>query len=197
MQLFLTGSLQWCRIHVQVWCKDAPQSPLLGFVDEPQSSECSFGLVPDIFGSAASVLPPAALAPMKAEPAAAAAFAGLESDEPMDSESEEEEERPAARVRSGRAGTRSAAAAQSAPAGALAFGDDASLDRKARVARWREKRKNRKFAKTIRYASRKAYADIRPRIKGRFARKEEVEAWKNAGCPKNFWDNHDQVVPCM
>ncbi|CAA6672212.1 unnamed protein product [Spirodela intermedia] len=39
--------------------------------------------------------------------------------------------------------------------------------------RYREKRKNRKFEKTIRYASRKAYAETRPRIKGRFAKRTE------------------------
>jgi hypothetical protein len=55
-----------------------------------------------------------------------------------------------------------------------------SLSRAERVARYREKRKNRKFEKTIRYASRKAYAEVRPRIKGRFAKKEEVEAWRVA-----------------
>ncbi len=44
--------------------------------------------------------------------------------------------------------------------------------------RWLEKRKNRKFTKIVRYASRKAYAEVRPRIKGRFATKEEVEAYK-------------------
>lgn len=43
--------------------------------------------------------------------------------------------------------------------------------RAARVRRYREKRKNRKFHKTIRYASRKAYAEARPRIKGRFAKR--------------------------
>ncbi|KAL5559590.1 hypothetical protein UlMin_035801 [Ulmus minor] len=48
-------------------------------------------------------------------------------------------------------------------------------DRVARVLRYREKRKNRKFEKTIRYASRKAYAETRPRIKGRFAKRTEVE----------------------
>ena len=48
-------------------------------------------------------------------------------------------------------------------------------DRKARVLRYREKRKNRKFEKTIRYASRKAYAETRPRIKGRFAKRTDVE----------------------
>ncbi|KAA8525673.1 hypothetical protein F0562_007528 [Nyssa sinensis] len=49
------------------------------------------------------------------------------------------------------------------------------IDREARVLRYREKRKNRKFEKTIRYASRKAYAETRPRIKGRFAKRSEVE----------------------
>ncbi|CAI9098236.1 OLC1v1034847C1 [Oldenlandia corymbosa var. corymbosa] len=49
------------------------------------------------------------------------------------------------------------------------------VDREARVLRYREKRKNRKFEKTIRYASRKAYAETRPRIKGRFAKRTEVE----------------------
>ncbi|XP_038979418.1 zinc finger protein CONSTANS-LIKE 4-like [Phoenix dactylifera] len=51
----------------------------------------------------------------------------------------------------------------------------AQLDREARV-RYREKRKNRRFEKTIRYASRKAYAETRPRIKGRFAKRTEIEA---------------------
>ncbi|PNH09754.1 Zinc finger protein CONSTANS-LIKE 5 [Tetrabaena socialis] len=69
---------------------------------------------------------------------------------------------------------------------ALAAG--AYLTREQRVARYREKRKNRKFEKTIRYASRKAYAEIRPRIKGRFAKKEEIEAWKAA-------HGEDAVVP--
>ncbi|XP_022869215.1 zinc finger protein CONSTANS-LIKE 4-like [Olea europaea var. sylvestris] len=47
------------------------------------------------------------------------------------------------------------------------------IDREARVLRYKEKRKNRKFEKTIRYASRKAYAETRPRIKGRFAKRSE------------------------
>ncbi|KAF7838071.1 zinc finger protein CONSTANS-LIKE 5 [Senna tora] len=50
------------------------------------------------------------------------------------------------------------------------------LDREARVLRYREKRKNRKFEKTIRYASRKAYAETRPRIKGRFAKRTETDS---------------------
>ncbi|KAK4257650.1 hypothetical protein QN277_007213 [Acacia crassicarpa] len=50
------------------------------------------------------------------------------------------------------------------------------MNREARVLRYREKRKNRKFEKTIRYASRKAYAETRPRIKGRFAKRTEMES---------------------
>lgn len=49
------------------------------------------------------------------------------------------------------------------------------MDREARVLRYREKKKMRKFEKTIRYASRKAYAETRPRIKGRFAKRTDVE----------------------
>ncbi|KAK8658622.1 hypothetical protein V6N13_036825 [Hibiscus sabdariffa] len=48
------------------------------------------------------------------------------------------------------------------------------MEREARVLRYREK-KTRKFEKTIRYASRKAYAEMRPRIKGRFAKRREAE----------------------
>ncbi|KAJ7971155.1 CONSTANS-like protein [Quillaja saponaria] len=49
------------------------------------------------------------------------------------------------------------------------------MDREARVLRYREKKKTRKFEKTIRYASRKAYAETRPRIKGRFAKRTDAE----------------------
>eukprot|EP00775_Hariotina_reticulata_P010680 gene10680-10839_t len=73
-----------------------------------------------------------------------------------------------------------------------------------RVARYREKRKNRKFEKTIRYASRKAYAEVRPRIKGRFAKKEEVEAWRAAEQAMKAGQAHqaaayqaDLVVPVL
>ena len=49
------------------------------------------------------------------------------------------------------------------------------MEREARVLRYREKKKARKFEKTIRYASRKAYAETRPRIKGRFAKRKDVD----------------------
>ena len=56
-------------------------------------------------------------------------------------------------------------------------------ERREKVQRFREKKNNRQFKKLIRYASRKRYAEVRPRIKGRFARKDEIAAAKAAGIP--------------
>lgn len=55
------------------------------------------------------------------------------------------------------------------------------LTREERVQRYREKRARRNFRKTIRYQSRKAYAEIRPRIKGRFVSPEEYAAYMAGG----------------
>ncbi|KAK9837980.1 hypothetical protein WJX74_008986 [Apatococcus lobatus] len=52
--------------------------------------------------------------------------------------------------------------------------EERPMAREARVLRYREKRKRRTFEKTIRYESRKAYAEVRPRIKGRFATQKEL-----------------------
>lgn len=159
---------------------------------QPQPAP-AWGLVPLAATSSCLMVPmmaAAAPAASAAAPRRAHAYADDSEDEPLTESDDEAAAVPVPCTRRKAAG----AAAARAPAAAL---DDASMDRAARVARWREKRLNRKFVKTIRYQSRKAYADIRPRIKGRFARKEEVEAWKAAGCPRNFWDNADQIVPCM
>ncbi|KAG6469199.1 zinc finger protein CONSTANS-LIKE 3-like [Zingiber officinale] len=51
----------------------------------------------------------------------------------------------------------------------------ARAEREARLMRYREKRKSRRFEKTIRYTSRKAYAEARPRVKGRFVKRVEAE----------------------
>ncbi|KAB2069418.1 hypothetical protein ES319_A08G094800v1 [Gossypium barbadense] len=78
------------------------------------------------------------------------------------------------------------------------------MDREARVLRYREKRKNRKFEKTIRYASRKAYAESRPRIKGRFAKRSETDnevdhmynsASSAATAAAFMYDNQYGIVP--
>ncbi|XP_074586257.1 zinc finger protein CONSTANS-LIKE 3-like [Curcuma longa] len=51
----------------------------------------------------------------------------------------------------------------------------ARAEREARLTRYREKRKTRRFEKTIRYASRKAYAEARPRVNGRFVKRTAAE----------------------
>ncbi|CAD6216759.1 unnamed protein product [Miscanthus lutarioriparius] len=52
--------------------------------------------------------------------------------------------------------------------------DVAYPDRGTVISRYKEKRKNRRFDKQIRYESRKARADGRMRIKGRFAKSGEI-----------------------
>ncbi|KAL0324265.1 UNVERIFIED_CONTAM: Zinc finger protein CONSTANS-LIKE 4 [Sesamum calycinum] len=47
-------------------------------------------------------------------------------------------------------------------------------ERKERIDRYRAKRTQRNFNKTIKYACRKTLADNRPRIRGRFARNDEA-----------------------
>ncbi|KAI4386024.1 hypothetical protein MLD38_003997 [Melastoma candidum] len=48
-------------------------------------------------------------------------------------------------------------------------------EKKERIERYRSKRTQRNFNKKIKYACRKTLADSRPRIRGRFARNEEIE----------------------
>lgn len=45
--------------------------------------------------------------------------------------------------------------------------------REVKLMRYREKRKRRRYENQIRYESRKAYAQLRPRVKGRFAKVHE------------------------
>lgn len=82
------------------------------------------------------------------------------------------------------------ASAWSSPSESAVFAA-AAADRKERVRRYREKRKNRKFQKTIRYASRKAYAEARPRIKGRFVKRaaasDDDDSTSAAAQGAKFW----------
>ncbi|KAL6005053.1 hypothetical protein ACLOJK_005614 [Asimina triloba] len=64
-------------------------------------------------------------------------------------------------------------------------------EREARILRYREKKQNRKFEKQIRYASRKAYAEKRRRIKGRFTKEKSSKANATAP-PKN--DHHHNFL---
>ncbi|KAI5655448.1 hypothetical protein M9H77_32635 [Catharanthus roseus] len=63
-------------------------------------------------------------------------------------------------------------------------------ERKERIHRYRAKRTQRNFNKTIKYACRKTLADNRPRIRGRFARNDEaVEIPKTAAAAAMFNNN--------
>ncbi|KAL3499315.1 hypothetical protein ACH5RR_038408 [Cinchona calisaya] len=66
-------------------------------------------------------------------------------------------------------------------------------ERKERIHRYRLKRTQRNFNKTIKYACRKTLADSRPRIRGRFARNDEaVEIPKTSTFNSRFEEeDHD------
>lgn len=49
--------------------------------------------------------------------------------------------------------------------------------------RYREKRKSRKFEKTVRYENRRAYAELRPRLDGKFASSKGGEGKEVTGPP--------------
>ncbi|BAT91915.1 hypothetical protein LR48_Vigan05g185000 [Vigna angularis] len=59
-------------------------------------------------------------------------------------------------------------------------------EKKVRIERYRSKRNQRNFNKKIKYACRKTLADSRPRIRGRFARNDEIDKntsiqWSQSG----------------
>ncbi|KAJ1431952.1 CCT domain [Sesbania bispinosa] len=58
-------------------------------------------------------------------------------------------------------------------------------EKKVRIERYRSKRNQRNFTKKIKYACRKTLADSRPRIRGRFARNDEI-----AMNPPVEWSNN-------
>ncbi|KAL3625927.1 hypothetical protein CASFOL_030456 [Castilleja foliolosa] len=57
-------------------------------------------------------------------------------------------------------------------------------EKKERIERYRNKRNLRNFNKKIKYECRKTLADSRPRIRGRFARNDEIEI----KTPQSQWD---------
>lgn len=58
-------------------------------------------------------------------------------------------------------------------------------EKKERIERYRSKRNQRNFNKKIKYECRKTLADSRPRIRGRFARNDEIEK-----ASQNQWGDH-------
>ncbi|XP_062184500.1 transcription factor GHD7-like [Phragmites australis] len=65
---------------------------------------------------------------------------------------------------------------------------DPTVEREAKVMRYKEKRKRRRYEKQIRYASRKAYAEMRPRVKGRFAKVPECTVPQQPASATNYYD---------
>ncbi|XP_061355304.1 two-component response regulator-like APRR5 [Gastrolobium bilobum] len=72
-------------------------------------------------------------------------------------------------------------------------------EKKEKISKYRAKRTQRNFNKTIKYACRKTLADNRPRIRGRFARNDEASEIPKAPCsPRdegefNFWVNFNSI----
>ncbi|XP_068305123.1 uncharacterized protein [Pyrus communis] len=66
-------------------------------------------------------------------------------------------------------------------------------ERKERISKYRAKRSQRNFNKTIKYACRKTLADNRPRIRGRFARNDETEEILKAACSFNREEDEDEL----
>ncbi|WVZ23204.1 hypothetical protein V8G54_001748 [Vigna mungo] len=64
-------------------------------------------------------------------------------------------------------------------------------ERKERISKYRAKRTQRNFNKTIKYACRKTLADNRPRIRGRFARNDEAIDNPKASCSTRDEDDVD------
>ncbi|XP_022737216.1 two-component response regulator-like PRR1 [Durio zibethinus] len=64
-------------------------------------------------------------------------------------------------------------------------------ERQERISRYRAKRNQRNFSKTIKYACRKTLADNRPRIRGRFARNDENVEIPKVACSTRDEDEDD------
>ncbi|XP_050226946.1 uncharacterized protein LOC126676723 [Mercurialis annua] len=64
-------------------------------------------------------------------------------------------------------------------------------ERKDRISKYKAKRNQRNFTKTIKYACRKTLADNRPRIRGRFARNDETGEIPKAACPNRHEDEDE------
>ncbi|KAI7742667.1 hypothetical protein M8C21_011200 [Ambrosia artemisiifolia] len=61
-------------------------------------------------------------------------------------------------------------------------------EKKERIERYRNKKSQRNFTKKIKYVCRKTLADSRPRIRGRFARNDEIEKAMEHQCTSDHGD---------
>ncbi|TKW02917.1 hypothetical protein SEVIR_7G031000v4 [Setaria viridis] len=67
--------------------------------------------------------------------------------------------------------------------------DPSSMEREAKLMRYKEKRTRRRYEKQIRYASRKAYAEMRPRLRGRFTKVPEASAPRQPALATTCYDH--------
>ncbi|KAL1551935.1 zinc finger protein CONSTANS-like isoform X2 [Salvia divinorum] len=71
----------------------------------------------------------------------------------------------------------------------VGLGRYSAEERKDRIDRYRAKRTQRNFTKTIKYACRKTLADTRPRVRGRFARNDEAGEIPKASMYQRYEDD--------
>ncbi|XP_051137671.1 zinc finger protein CONSTANS-LIKE 1-like [Andrographis paniculata] len=77
--------------------------------------------------------------------------------------------------------------------GSFKVGKYSAEERKERIDRYRAKRTQRNFNKTIKYACRKTLADNRPRIRGRFARNDEAGEIPNSKASSRSYEDEDDL----
>ncbi|XP_019429882.1 PREDICTED: putative zinc finger protein CONSTANS-LIKE 11 [Lupinus angustifolius] len=73
----------------------------------------------------------------------------------------------------------------------LKVGRYSAEERKERISKYRAKRSQRNFNRTIKYACRKTLADNRPRIRGRFARNDEAIDIPKVQCTTRYEEEVD------
>ncbi|XP_057503475.1 uncharacterized protein LOC130787026 isoform X1 [Actinidia eriantha] len=67
-------------------------------------------------------------------------------------------------------------------------------ERKEKIHRYMKKRSERNFSKKIKYACRKTLADSRPRVRGRFAKNDELGDMTRGACSNHEEDTDEDVV---
>ncbi|KAE8651799.1 uncharacterized protein LOC101214336 isoform X2 [Cucumis sativus] len=67
-------------------------------------------------------------------------------------------------------------------------------ERKEKIHRYMKKRNERNFSKKIKYACRKTLADSRPRVRGRFAKNDELAENHRAACSNHEGEEEEEVV---
>lgn len=77
--------------------------------------------------------------------------------------------------------------------GSFKVGRYSAQERKDRISKYRAKRSQRNFNKTIKYTCRKTLADNRPRIRGRFAKNNETIEISNLNVPFSTRHEDDDV----